>query len=262
MCLRRVPTVYWQVIVAHISVVLQQGGDVALVWLIDRDHLCCVLFAVLVFPLQDWASVFRHFCGWLCLALRRVHSHPCHTSQSLWMTTMEMSTASGWTSQRCSITGVQHHRGGLLSCALSSPNAPPPPQSPPPLKPATPSPATHSQGSWGPFAMGAGGCPECVGGPSGGGGGAEILLFHHAALVSMCRRTTIIFFISFCAGPCFHGTQDDNKFFLGGGGSVWAGGAKIVLSSRSPCFNVSQDDNNFFYFILCRPLFSCDAGWQ
>ena len=26
------------------------------------------------------------------------------------------------------------------------------------------------------------------------------------------------------------------------------------------CCNVPQDDNNCFYFILCRPLFSWDAG--
>ena len=47
-------------------------------------------------------------------------------------------------------------------------------------------------------------------------GGVQKFYCHLAALVSMCCRTTNFLKISFCAGPCFHGTQDDNKIFRGG----------------------------------------------
>ena len=121
--------------------------------LIDRDHLCCVLFAVLVFRLQDWASVFRHFCGWLRLALRG-----CIPTLVILPNVLNDVPALVFMGRRMTI----QFRGGFSR------------------------------------------------------GGGQKFYCHLAALLSMCRRTTIIFFISFCAGPCLHGTQDDNKI-LGGG---------------------------------------------
>ena len=85
---------------------------------------------------------------------------------------------------RMNITEVQYHRGGLLSCVLSSPNAPPP--NPPPLQLATPSPATRIFRVPEALLLGGRGVVR-------GGGGAEILLSSR--------------------NPCFNVPQDDNNFF-------------------------------------------------
>ena len=62
--------------------------------------------------------------------------------------------------------------------------------------------------------MGAEGCPRW-GEPSGGGGGEKILLSSRSRCFNVPQDDNFFFVISFCAGPCFHGTQDDNKI-LGG----------------------------------------------
>ena len=51
--------------------------------LIDRDLLGFWILGCVCVSSSTWGSVLCHFCGWLCLALRRVHLHPCHASQYL-----------------------------------------------------------------------------------------------------------------------------------------------------------------------------------
>ena len=71
------------------------------------------------------------------------------------------------------------------------------------------------------------------------GGAVQKFYCHLAALVSMCRRTTIIYFTSFCAGPSFHGTQDDNKIWGGGSMRGVSGGGASVRGGSGALFRVS-----------------------
>ena len=90
------------------------------------------------------------------------------------------------------------------------------------------------------------------------GGGAEILLSSCSRCFNVPQDDNFFVVISFCAGPCFHGTQDDNKIL---GGFQWGGqkfdchhAALVSMCRRTTiiffvsfyaglCFHATQDDN-------------------